>query len=97
MVSRIKETGRCSLNSATPNAIDFQCDVMKAVEDEIKDKNLLIKVIGTYILFEDLLSQQDRTKIEQRLGKIFIARSLSPISKYFTTIKKGRKKEQGEK
>ena len=88
-----------SKNAARPGPVDFFCDVEAGVKDGLATyakgdgrENIYENVfINTYIV-EDatkpVFEQKLRSQIEQTIGKIFIERSISPSSKYFTTIRK---------
>ena len=88
-----------SKNAARPGPVDFFCDCEAAVRDGLQTyanegnclKTLEDVFINTYIVEDEsksTFSQQVRSKLEQIIGKIFIERSISPSSKYFTTIRK---------
>ena len=98
MIAESEQKARGSVNQARPNPIDFFCDVEAAVLDGLE---IFIKRECTYTLpgikeaFDNtyllgtgnIFSQQERAKIEQDIGQILVARGISPVSKYFTTIK----------
>jgi hypothetical protein len=82
-------------NRAKPNFIDFFCDVESAVEDGLEAYSiteaprLWTIFIDTYItqIGEYTFNQKERAEVEQYIGRIFVSRGISPVQKYFTTIK----------
>jgi hypothetical protein len=79
-----------TLNAAKPSPVDFLCDVENIISRSM-DKELLNLFIETYIISANgtsTLTQQERTKLEQRLGRLFLAYGISPVAKYFTAIRK---------
>lgn len=89
---------KVTIHPAKPNAIDFVCDVEKAIEDLLgDDPKLLAAFIETYITGdeEDIanssITQQERIYLEQRLGKLFLARGLSPVVRYFSIVNRAPK------
>jgi hypothetical protein len=93
-----EQKSKSPVNQARPNPIDFGCDVEAAVEDGLKvfidrEKTYTLSDIkevfdNTYLLGTgDIFSQQERAKLEQDIGQILVSRGISPVSKYFTTIK----------
>lgn len=89
--------GAATVNAARPNAIDFCVDteavILKVIGD---DEELLRLFIGTYITWtvdsikQSPLTQDERTWIEQRMGRLFLAHGISPVIKYFTTVRRQR-------
>jgi hypothetical protein len=88
-----------SANAARPNALDFFCDVEAAVKDGLakfaptwREPDQVEFVFVTTYITEDSkyysFNQSERSKIEQIIGNIFLARSISPTGKYFTAIRK---------
>ena len=87
--------GAATINAARPNAIDFVVDVeaviMKVLGD---DPKLLHNFIQSYImgttetLQKSLLTQTERGYLEQRLGRLFLAHGISPVIRYFTTVRR---------
>jgi hypothetical protein len=87
-------------NAAKPSSLDFFIDVENAIRDglEVWDRNsgspLPVKVLvalfyNTYFYECDKrFAPAERPSIEQHIGRILIARKISPPSKYFTTIRK---------
>jgi hypothetical protein len=84
-------------NSAQPNVMDFSCDVDNAIDDGIKTLQnrypgrieLFNMFLNTYFYEVDpMFNQQDRAEIEQIIGNILRKRRISPVSRYFTAIRK---------
>lgn len=85
----IQEGGRTTSNPARPTQSDFVCDVENAILFVVKKTELLKKIIDTYIMGEEgVLTKSRQHHFEQRIGKIFEARNIWPINKYFLTIRK---------
>lgn len=90
--------GEATIHPAKPTAIDFVCDVERVINKVLGDDPILLaEFIKVYItgLEEDIenstLTQQERSYLEQRLGRIFLAQGISPVSKYFAIIERGKK------
>jgi len=78
-----------TINGATPTPLDFFCDVETQINTIIADKLIQTKLWNTYVFGGDnTLSKSQKNYYEQRIGKLFILRSIWPIAKYFRTIKK---------
>lgn len=97
-VGETEQQSKSPVNNARPNPIDFFCDVESAVEDGLKlfinrEGKYTLEMIkelfdNTYLLGTgDILEQPERAKLEQDIGSILVQRSISPVAKYFTTIK----------
>lgn len=85
------DEGRATSNRVRPNPMDFFCDVERVIEEVIPDKNLLNKFISCYIIGDiesTELAQTERNRLEQRIGWLFLAHQISPVRKYFTTIRR---------
>lgn len=82
------DSGKATRNTAQPSMTDFFCDVERTVTTSL-DKETAQKVVDTYIfeITEDAFTPKERAAIEQTLGKAFRRHKLSPVSKYFTTIR----------
>lgn len=87
-------------NRARPSSVDFFCDVEAAIRDGLESyfKNIPLECefspldgfIATYITEDDrvvIYSQNERAGIEQAIGRLLVARKISPVTKYFTTVK----------
>jgi len=79
---------------AEPTAIDFRCDVMKAIESKISTETLLIKFHIAYLNFDSVdyieremhahkVIGERRHRLEQRIGAEFIRRGIYPTRNYF--------------
>ncbi len=88
MAIKNSDEGRATLNPARPNVIDFFCDVEHAIESVLSPEELY-KFVDTYITesTETAFTPQERSKIEQRVGKIFRQRKLAPVARYFTAMR----------
>lgn len=81
------DVGKATLNPARPNAVDFFCDVEHAIESVLSPEEV-VKFVATYIFEVDsILTPQERSKLEQRVGRVFRQRRLSPVARYFTAIR----------
>lgn len=82
------DSGKATRNTAQPSMTDFFCDVERIITTTL-DKETAQKVIDTYIfeITETALTTKERTAVEQKLGKAFRRNKLSPVSKYFQTIR----------
>jgi DNA-binding phage protein len=84
------DEGTVTANSAKPTAVDFYCDVELMVREVITDEESFMKFIETYLTKPDGLTDLtaiERDFYEQRLGRMFRARGISPVAKYFTAIR----------
>jgi hypothetical protein len=92
---------KAPVNKAKPTAIDFFIDVDKAILEglevfnqhdlaPVNDANKLIEVFNNTYFAESgtIFVQTDRANLEQIIGCIFVARHISPTTRYFTTIKR---------
>ena len=87
------------VNQARPTALDFFCDVENAVADglEVFAKtwregfDQVEFIFQTTYMTEDSnyyhFTQTERAQLEQIIGEILVGRGISPVPKYFTTIK----------
>jgi len=82
------DLGKGTRNAAQPSATDFFCDVEKTVEQALTPDELQ-KFYDTYVteIREDAFTPKERMQIEQKLGKLFRNRKLSPVTKYFKTLR----------
>jgi hypothetical protein len=96
-VSNYDATGPSTKNAAKPNLMDFICDVESAIDDGLMrfrkdfygERDVFPYFVKTYIIqTEEAFKQQERATLEQIIGQIFIARNISPVSKYFTAIRR---------
>lgn len=84
------DMGKATGNSAQPNVNDFLCDVDHIIMIAFAgDSEILVKFQETYILesTDTAFTPKERSELEQKLGKLFRRHKLSPVSKYFTTIR----------
>src|SRR5258708_1220483 len=83
------DEGRATGNSARPSPVDFFCDVERTIETTLQDRILLIKFGDTYIIesTETAFTPQERSDLEQAVGKAFRENGISPVSVYFTTVR----------
>jgi hypothetical protein len=90
MIAKNSDEGKATKNPATPNIIDFFCDVERIVKRVLKDEALFDKFMDTYIYqtTEDAFTKEERSRLEQQIGKLFIAYKISPVAKYFKVIRK---------
>ena len=91
----ISEQGQSKspVNKAKPSSVDFFVDVEAAVRDGLEaffGINTLDAFVSTYITedgSQDAFSQNERAGVEQAIGRLFVARKISPVNRYFTTVK----------
>ena len=88
------------VNQARPTALDFFCDVENAVADGLdvfNRKDLAPSPIDALkdVFYRTYFSetglrfiQKDRSELEQIIGEILVGRGISPVPKYFVTIKR---------
>ena len=86
--------GKSTKNLASPCIVDFFCDVDKVVRLELNpaEKQLFDE---TFIYEEESggLNLNERNNIEQRLGRLFRLRGISPVVRYFMAFRKKHIKE----
>lgn len=82
------DLGKGTRNAAQPSVIDFFCDVDRTLTDTLTSAEMT-KFMEVYVLESnpDALTPKERLQIEQKLGKLFRNRKLSPVTKYFKTIR----------
>jgi hypothetical protein len=95
------DSGHATRNAAQPSQTDFICDIDRIIDIGFNSDTIQIaKFYATYITEEadDLFTAKERQVIEQTLGKLFRKHSLSPVSKYFQTVrtKLGEKRQHGK-
>jgi hypothetical protein len=85
--------GTATPNAAKPSILDFAMDVEKAVRQGLYQLGYPTSAFWkTYIdgYHDDkLLTQGERTKLESKIGKIFLDNHISPVREYFRTIRQG--------
>lgn len=87
-----KET-RTAVNPAKPSNSDFVCDVENTILSIVKTKELLTKIINAYIMGSEELSKSRSNSYEQRIGHLFIIRSIWPINRYFIAVRRTNDKK----
>lgn len=82
------DLGKGTRNAAQPSVIDFMCDVERACLNALTLEEHT-KFVEVYVLESrpDAFTPKERMQIEQKLGKLFRQRKLSPVTKYFKTIR----------
>ena len=95
------DSGHATRNTAQPSHTDFFCDVDHMIDLEFEgDKKRIAMFRATYITeeSENLFTPKERQVIEQTLGKLFRRNGISPVSKYFKTIRQsvGEKRQHGK-
>ena len=91
--------GQATLNSARPSPTDFIVDVEQAVRlglvrytrgDKKAAAKLLQIFIATYITEEgvEIFDSRERRDIEQIIGRLLMERHISPVARYFRTIRR---------
>lgn len=83
------DEGKATRNAAMPSILDFFCDVDRVVEDVLTQASDRQRFIDTYItqIAIDALTQKQRSDIEQAMGKLFLSRRISPVTRYFKVIR----------
>lgn len=84
----IDDAGSATARAAQPNKMDFFCDVDNAVGEVVTNKVLLERFWRTYLDDEPALNQAQRNELEQRIGRKFVVRRISPVREYFKTIRR---------
>jgi hypothetical protein len=87
--------GKTTKNLASPCIVDFFCDVDKVLKLELTD--LEYRLFKETYIYEDEhggFNDQERNAIEQRLGKLFRLRGISPVVRYFMAFRKKHVKEK---
>lgn len=83
--------GKATVYPAKPNIVDFCVDVERVIMHVLgDDPGLLRDFVATYVLEQPgiLITQQERSYMEQRMGRLFTARGISPVTRYFSYIRK---------
>lgn len=94
-VANIDDVGHATGNAARPNAMDFFCDVERCVNQVITNKHVLENFWITYLEDDPLLNQHERNELEQKIGKKFAAHRISPVARYFVTIRRPLASKRG--
>jgi hypothetical protein len=95
------DSGHATRNTAQPSHTDFFCDVDHMISIACGgDKKEIERFEATYITEESetLYTPKERQQIEQTLGKLFRKHGISPVTKYFKTIRQsiGEKRQHGK-
>jgi hypothetical protein len=95
------DSGHATRNTAQPSHTDFFCDVDHMISLAFDgDKKMIDLFTKMYITeeVEDAFTPKERQGIEQTLGKLFRKHGISPVSKYFKTIRQsiGEKRQHGK-
>lgn len=88
-VQQINDSVADTKYPAKPSIHDFFCDAERAVDDVIQDETTSRYFVQTYVTEETLtaFTQDERTKLEQEIGKRLHARKISPVTRYFSVIR----------
>lgn len=91
------DMGTGSRNPAQPSVLDFFIDVENAIATIITDEKDL-KIFWEYYRMGDTekLTGPQRSKLEQRIGRLFIAQKIWPVNRYFTSIRRGINEKRKE-
>lgn len=88
IVSVHSDEGKVTRNNAQPSSIDFFCDAEKVISIALPDAGHFQRFIETYLHETGVaFIPEERTALEQRIGKLLLAYGISPISRYFTSIR----------
>lgn len=84
------EDNTATPNPARPNLIDFFCDVERIASIALKDEEMERKFFETYLsqTTKKAFTHDERIKLEQRIGQLLLAYGISPVSRYFRTVRK---------
>lgn len=87
-IAEINDLGHGSVNPAKPLVNDFFCDVENVVKEVIPDLQVRQLFWNTYLMEEpDLFTHAELSRFEREIGKKFIARRITPVSRYFRSIR----------
>jgi hypothetical protein len=77
-------------NPARPSITDFFCDVERVASIALTDEAAISKFTDTYIneSTTTAYTTEERHKLEQFIGRLLIAYGISPVSRYFRTVRK---------
>lgn len=93
------DLGKGTGNAARPSFVDFSCDVERVIDlglvrlangDKDVAKTLQVVFVNTYITEDNTglqFNAKERSELEQVMGRLFLARHISPVSRYFLTIR----------
>lgn len=84
--------GQTTSNPCKPNTVDFCCDVERVIRDVLPESDgLYQRFLDQYIHLnepDNSISLDERNYLEQRMGRLFVVRGLSPVHKYFSVVKR---------
>lgn len=82
-------SGRTTSNPARPSAIDFLCDVEHIARIALTAEEDVHRFTETYIheTTTTAYTREERYQIEQNIGRLLRAYGISPVSRYFTSIR----------
>jgi hypothetical protein len=79
-----------SRNPAAPSVLDFFCDVESSIKAALTDEELLNKFWKTFVTGEstsEWLDPQLKDRLQQKIGRLFVKRRISPVHRYFISIR----------
>jgi hypothetical protein len=81
--------------SEKPSIVDFRCDVDLIIREVVPDDILRVKFYITYVMEQitsdlSITDKKVRNSLEQKMGKLFRTRGLSPVKRYFTVTRRKR-------
>jgi hypothetical protein len=87
--------GKATVYPGRPNALDFCMDVERVMTEVIGDDEYLMNMFLQHYIFGVsegdefyyLISPAHVRYIEQRMGRLFVLKGLSPVPKYFAVTK----------
>lgn len=84
------DSGHATNNPARPSITDFFCDVERIAQIALPDEASVAKFSDTYIneTSTTAYTLKERHELEQYIGRLFIAYGISPVSRYFRTVRK---------
>lgn len=82
------DMGKATKTPGQPNVQDFYCDVDRCITD-VLTKDEQVRFTDTYISeYGNVFTPKERMRIEQKVGKLFRLRKISPVSKYFNGVRR---------
>lgn len=80
-----------SRNPAAPSVLDFFCDVESIIKTAITEAKQLAEFWKTFVTGEEAeaewLTPSVKNRLQQKIGRLFIKRHISPVHKYFISIR----------
>lgn len=81
------DEGKATRNPARPSLMDFFCDVENLITRNLNSEHQG-KFNEAYLYeVEGALTNKERYGIEQKVGRLLRARKISPVSRYFKTVR----------